>query len=82
MVRTGRTGRWTTKGVHDGMKLNSLKNILSADRCILLVSGKEYQYRRSEISKMFHDYGNHNIINIYSFTSKDNAIEINLAPLI
>lgn len=64
------------------MKLNQLKGILSADRYILLVGGKEYQYRRSEVSKMFHDYGNHEIINIYSFASKDNAIEISLKPLV
>lgn len=60
------------------MKLNQLKDILSADRYILSVGGKEYQYRRSELSEMFRDYGNHEIINIYSFASKDNAIEISL----
>lgn len=63
------------------MKLSELKNILSADRYILSVSGKEYQYRKSQTYKMFHDYGDYNIINIYSFASKDNAIEISLEPL-
>ena len=60
------------------MKLNKLNNILSADRYILQVGGKELQYRRSEITNMFHDYGSHEITNIYSFASKDNAIEISL----
>lgn len=60
------------------MKLNQLKDILSADRYILSVGGKEYQYRRSEISEMYRDYGNHEIRNIYSFASKDNAMEITL----
>ena len=60
------------------MKLNDLKNILSADRYILLVGRKEYQYRKSESCEMFKEYGNHKVINIYSFPSKDNAIEIKL----
>lgn len=63
------------------MKLNDLKDIFSADRYILSVGGKEYQYRRSELSEMFRDYGNHRIRNIYSFASKDNAIQISLEPL-
>lgn len=64
------------------MKLNKLKGILSANRYILRVSGKEIQYRRSEVYNMFHDYGDHEIINIYSFASKDNAMEISLKPSI
>ena len=60
------------------MKLNELKNILSADRYILLVGGKEHQYRKSELAEMFKEHGNHQVMNIYSFPSKDNAIEIKL----
>lgn len=60
------------------MKLSELKNILSADRYILLVGRKEYQYRRPELSEMYKIWGNHQVTNIYSFPSKDNAIEIKL----
>ena len=60
------------------MKLNQLKNILSADRYILLVGGKEYQYRKSELCEMYKEYGNYEVTNVYSFPSKDNAIEIKL----
>ena len=60
------------------MKQNKIKSILSADRYILLVGGKEYQYRRPELSEIYKEYGNHHVINVCSFPSKDNAIEIKL----
>lgn len=58
------------------MKLNELKNILSADRYILLADGKEHQYRRSELSEMYRQFGEYETVNIYSFKSLDNVIEI------
>lgn len=61
------------------MKLNNLKNILSADRYILLVGGKELQYRKSNYQHMFDDFGNYEIKSVHSFPSQDNAIEITLA---
>ena len=75
MVRPGRPNRRKFEGVHDSMILNELKNILSADRYILLVGGKEYQYRNCEMYKI---WGNHQVTNVYSFPSKDNVIEIKL----
>ena len=60
------------------MKLSELKNILSADRCIILIGRKELQYRKSNIQKMFRDFEDCEIKSIYSFPSQDNAIEISL----
>lgn len=60
------------------MKLNNLKNILSADRYIVLIGRKELQYRKSNIQEMFRDFGDCAIKSIHSFPSQDNAIEISL----
>lgn len=61
------------------MKLNNLKNILSADRYIVLTGRKELQYRKSNCKQMFEDFGNNDVKSIHSFPSSDNAIEIILA---
>ena len=58
------------------MKLIQLKNILSANRCIVYIGKEEIQYRGYELLKMFNEFGDYEVLTIQSFQSQDNAMEI------
>ena len=64
------------------MKLYDLKNVVKADRCILITGKKEFQYRSYELPEMFERFAEYEIETIKSFKSQDNAIEIILEPSI